>query len=273
MNKRKLNFNLSKNEQQPFHLVNISPWPIMLSISLSSLVLSFLMYFNYFKNGEIYFLISFILFCFYIAQWFSDIIIESTYEGHHTLKVQKGIRFGMCLFIMSEIMFFFSFFWAFFHIVMNCCVHTGGVWPPAGISSLDGLAFPLLNTVILLASGITLTWSHRAILSSQRYSTINGLIATIFYGILFTSIQYYEYTIAPFCINDTAFGSLFYMLTGFHGIHVLIGTIFLIVCLFRLCNYHFTKTHHVGYECCIWYWHFVDVVWLFLYIALYVWSK
>ena len=178
----------------------------------------------------------------------------------------------MCLFIVSEIMFFFSFFWSFFHSTFIMSVFIGDIWPPVDVFSLDPWAFPSLNTIILLSSGITITWSHRSILSLQRHSTINGLIITIFYGILFTFIQYYEYTIAPFCINDSIFGSLFFMLTGFHGIHVFVGSIFLVVCLIRLCNYHFTSNHHVGYECCIWYWHFVDVVWLFLFVVIYIWG-
>jgi cytochrome c oxidase subunit 3 len=272
MKKKSLNFYLSKHEQQPFHLVDVSPWPIMLSIALFSFFLSFLLYFNYFKNGLFYFLASFFLVCFYLSQWFLDIIVEATFEGHHTLKVQQGIKLGMCLFIVSEIMFFFSFFWSFFHSTFIMSVFIGDIWPPVDVFSLDPWAFPSLNTIILLSSGITITWSHRSILSLQRHSTINGLIITIFYGILFTFIQYYEYTIAPFCINDSIFGSLFFMLTGFHGIHVFVGSIFLVVCLIRLCNYHFTSNHHVGYECCIWYWHFVDVVWLFLFVVIYIWG-
>lgn len=266
------NNNILKNEQHPFHMVDYSLWPLMTSFSLLNLVFSFLSYFHYFKGGNYHFLFSFIILCFYLFRWFSDIIIESTFEGHHSFKVQEGIRLGMILFIISEIMFFFSFFWAFFHSSLSPSIGIGCIWPPQGISVLDPWGLPLWNTVILLSSGVTITCAHRAILVGERTMTNNGLITTIFYGILFTIIQYYEYKMAPFSINDSIYGSLFFMLTGFHGIHVLIGSIFLLICLYRQINYQFTRIHHVGLECSIWYWHFVDVVWLFLFIVVYIWG-
>jgi len=270
--KKRLNYNLKLNEQHPFHLVDISPWPLMTSMSLLSLCLSFIMYFHFFSNGTFYFLESFFILCFYLCRWFTDIIVEATYEGHHTYKVQQGIRIGMCLFIASEIMFFFSFFWAFFHASLAPSIDIGGVWPPISIETLDPWGLPLLNTIILLSSGVTITWAHRAILSSDRNGVTNSLLATIGYGLFFSSIQYYEYAVAPFSINDSIYGSLFFMLTGFHGLHVLIGTIFLIVCLLRHLKYHFTTSHHVGFEAAAWYWHFVDVVWLFLFVVVYIWG-
>ena len=266
------NHNIKNNEQHPFHMVDPSPWPIMTSFSLLSLALSFVSYFHYFQNGSYHFIFSFIICCFYLFRWFSDIIVESTFEGHHTFKVQLGIRLGMCLFIASEVMFFFSFFWAFFHCSLAPSVGIGCIWPPLGIVTLDPWGLPLLNTTILLSSGITITWCHRGILAGERLITTKGLIATIFYGIIFTFIQGYEYNLAPFSINDGIFGSLFFLLTGFHGVHVLIGTIFLIVCLYRQINYHFIRRQHIGLECGIWYWHFVDVVWLFLFVVIYIWG-
>ena len=257
---KKLNYNIKQNEQHPFHLVDVSPWPIMTAISLFSLTLSFLMYFNYFNNGLTFFYISFTIFLFYLWRWFTDIVEEATFEGHHTHRVQRGVRMGMALFIVSEIMFFFSFFWAFFHGSLSAAIDIGCIWPPQSINPLDPWGLPLLNTIILLSSGVTITWAHRAILSGNWLDMTNGLSITIFYGLLFTAIQYYEYTVAPFCINDSIFGSLFFMLTGFHGCHVLIGTIFLIVCLYRHLKLHFSINHHVGFECAIWYWHFVDGV-------------
>lgn len=155
----------------------------------------------------------------YMFRWFADIVIESTYEGHHTFKVQQGIRLGMCLFIVSEIMFFFSFFWAFFHCSLSPAIAIGFIWPPLGIITLDPFSLPLLNTIILLSSGVTITCAHRAIIVGERNATTNGLISTIFYGIVFTFIQIYEYNVAPFSINDGIWGSLFFMLTGFHGFH------------------------------------------------------
>ena len=217
-------------------------------------------------------IVSFCILVFYLFRWFSDIIVESTFEGYHTGKVQQGIRFGMCLFIVSEIMFFFSFFWGFFHCSLAPAVAIGYSWPPLNIVTLDPWGLPLWNTIILLSSGITITCCHKAILAGERSTTINSLIATVGYGVIFTFVQMYEYNIAPFSMNDSVFGSLFFMLTGFHGIHVFVGTLMLIVCLYRQINYHFIRRQHVGLECSIWYWHFVDVVWLFLFVVIYIWG-
>ena len=266
------NFNKYTNELHPFHMVNSSPWPLFTSLSLLNLALSFISYFHFFKGGSYHFLLSLGLVIFYMFRWFADIIIEATYEGCHTTKVQQGIRLGMVLFIVSEVCFFFSFFWAFFHSSLAPSLSIGFVWPPVGIITLDPWGLPLWNTIILLSSGVSITCAHRAILAGERSATINGLIFTILYGIIFIFVQAYEYSVAPFSINDGIFGSLFFMLTGFHGFHILVGTIFLIVCLYRQINYHFTRRHHVGLEASIWYWHFVDVVWLFLFVLVYIWG-
>jgi cytochrome c oxidase subunit 3 len=201
----------------------------MTSFSLFGLTLSFISYFHYFKGGNYHLIFSFILLCFYLFRWFSDIIVESTFEGNHTFKVQQGIRLGMCLFIVSEIMFFFSFFWAFFHCSLSPSIGIGCVWPPFGISTLDPWGLPLWNTIILLSSGVTITCAHKGILAAERISTTNGLIATISYGVIFTFIQSYEYIIAPFSINDGIFGSLFFMLTGFHGIHDSLSVLYFVI--------------------------------------------
>ena len=269
---KRLNINYSLGEQHPFHLVNISPWPFMTSISLFTTVLSFVFYFHYFNSAINYVCCSFIVLSFYLFRWFTDIIDESSIYGYHTLKVQRGIRLGMCLFIASEIMFFFSFFWAFFHASLAPSIDIGCLWAPAGIIRIDPWGLPLLNTVLLLTSGLTVTWAHRAALSGSWFEVSKGLYATIVYGTIFTLIQYYEYTVAPFSINDSIYGSLFFILTGFHGIHVLVGTFFLFVCLVRHFKLNFTVNHHVGLEAAIWYWHFVDVVWMFLFITVYIWG-
>lgn len=266
------NFNKQSNEQHPFHLVNPSPWPFMLALSLLNLALSFLLYFHYFKNGEYSLKVAFLFFLFFLYKWFKDIIIEATFEGHHTFKVQQGIKLGMVLFIISEVMFFFSFFWAYFHCSLSPSVAIGCVWPPLGINPIDPWALPLLNTIILLSSGITITWCHRACLSGSRKGVTDGLLATLALAIFFSLIQYYEYTTATFCINDGIYGSLFFVLTGFHGFHIIIGSIILAVCLVRHANYHFTTDQHVGLLCGIWYWHFVDVVWLLLWVIVYIWG-
>jgi cytochrome c oxidase subunit 3 len=270
--KKLKNLNKVENEQHPFHLVEPSPWPLMTSMSLLSLVLSFILYFHYYRNGAAHFIISLAIFCFFLFRWFKDIIIEATFEGHHTLKVQKGIKLGMMLFIASEVMFFFSFFWAFFHCSLSPAISVGCVWPPIGIQPLDPWGLPLLNTIILLSSGVTITWTHRAIVSGDRHQVTISLISTIGYGLFFSAIQFYEYNVAPFSINDSVYGTLFFILTGFHGLHIIVGTIMLIVCLVRHINYHFTTNQHVGLECAIWYWHFVDVVWLFLLLVIYIWG-
>jgi len=270
--KKLKNSNSYISEQHPFHMVDSSPWPIMTSISLLSFVMVFVMYFHMFKFVNFVLLPVILILCLNIFRWFSDIVVESTYEGQHTFKVQQGIRLGMCLFIISEVMFFFSFFWGYFHCSLAPSISIGYVWPPINIISLDAWGLPLLNTIILLSSGITITCVHKAILIGERPFVINSLIWTIFYGIVFSVIQGYEYQVSPFSINDSVFGSLFFMLTGFHGFHVFVGTIFLIVCLYRQINYHFIRKQHIGLECCIWYWHFVDVVWVLLFVIVYIWG-
>jgi len=239
-------------------MVDLSPWPLLTSLSVLSVALSFISYFHYFRWGVFHLIVSLGILSFYLIRWFSDIIVESTFEGYHTSKVQTGVRFGMCLFIASEAMLFFSFFWSFFHCSLSPSVGVGCIWPPQGIHSLDPWGLPLWNTIILLSSGVTVTCVHKAMLVGERNSMTKGFIATIAYGVIFTFVQLYEYNVAPFSINDGIFGSLFFMLTGFHGAHVLIGTIFLIICYYRHLNYQFTINQHVGLECGIWYWHFVD---------------
>lgn len=263
--------NKTSNEKHPFHIVNPSPWPFYTSMSLWAFALQVIQFYQYMTN---YYLIFLTLGCFlYILKcWFMDIIIEATFEGHHTQKVQTNIRVGMALFIISEGMFFFSFFWAYFHFSLSSASSSGGIWPPLGIVTVDPWGLPLTNTAILLSSGITVTLTHSALISANRDSTTIGLLATIIYGLIFTCIQLYEYNVSSFSMSDGIFGALFYMCTGFHGIHVFIGDLFLLVSLIRHLDYHFTPKQHVGLECAIWYWHFVDVVWLFLYIIIYIWG-
>jgi cytochrome c oxidase subunit 3 len=206
------------------------------------------------------------------ATWFDNIIWEATFYGYHTKKVQKGIKFGMILFITSEIMLFFSFFWAFFHSSIAPAMEIGCVWPPKGIDALSPWAIPLLNTMILLTSGASLTWAHAALVGGYRLETITGLLFTIVLAVFFTACQGYEYLNAPFSISDSVYGTTFYMLTGLHGFHVIIGTLFIIVALYRFVVHHYTTERHIGFECAAWYWHFVDVVWIFLFLVVYSWG-
>jgi cytochrome c oxidase subunit 3 len=204
--------------------------------------------------------------------WWRDIIREATFEEQHTSIVQRGLRLGMVLFIISEIMFFFAFFWAFFHSSLSPTFNIGGVWPPTGINTIQTSGIPLTNTFILLTSGATVTWAHHGVIARAKRNSLTALIATIVLASLFTSLQMLEYFDAPFAISDSVFGSCFYLTTGFHGFHVFVGTISLTVSLVRLALNHYTSTHHFGFESAIWYWHFVDVVWLFLFITVYWWG-
>jgi len=201
--------------------------------------------------------------------WWRDVIREAEFQGHHTPIVQLGMRYGMILFISSEVMFFVAFFWAFFDASLY---PDTGIWPPAEVEPFDAFDIPLANTLILLLSGCTVTWAHAALLQGNRRDLVNGLGITILLGMAFTALQAYEYAHAAFGFTDGIYSSTFYMATGFHGFHVIVGTCFLIVCWFRARAGHFKPDHHFGFEAAAWYWHFVDVVWLFLFICIYWWG-
>jgi cytochrome c oxidase subunit III len=207
--------------------------------------------------------------------WFGNIIKEA-HAGYHTPVVQLHLRYGMILFIASEVMFFVGWFWAWFDFALfpsQLSEVIGGQWPPKAIEAvMDPFALPLLNTLILLCSGTTVTWAHHSLIHGDRDGLKKGLWATILLGIVFSAVQAYEYMHAPFDFGGNTYSSAFYMATGFHGFHVLVGTIFLIVCLVRAYKGHFTPRQHFGFEAAAWYWHFVDVVWLFLFVVIYVWG-
>lgn len=273
-------------QRHPFHLVKASPWPFLMSGSLFNTTVGIVMYFHYYTHGGKILLIGVLMTLYVMAAWWRDVIIEGTFEGHHTQAVQRGLRLGVVLFIASEVMFFFSFFWAFFHSSLSPAIQIGGIWPPKGIETVSYLGIPLVNTLILLFSGCTVTWHHYLVTSRKindlrdignneiyyRSECIFSLAVTVGLGVIFLGFQLFEYIHAPFTISDGIYGSTFYLLTGFHGIHVIVGTIFLFVCLVRYIKRHFSERHHVGLEAAIWYWHFVDVVWLILYLALYCWG-
>lgn len=264
---------ITKNTQKhPYHLVDPSPWPLVASLGCFFLTFGTVMFFHGYSGGNMLFTTGFITILYVMYTWWRDVVREATYEGQHTKQVQMGLRSGMLLFILSEVMFFFGFFWAFFHSALAPTPDIGSLWPPLGISTIDAWGVPLLNTIILLSSGATVTWAHHAIVFGDRKNSIEALIITIGLAVLFTCLQAFEYIEASFSISDSIYGSTFYLSTGFHGLHVIIGTIFLTVCTFRLINYHFTKEHHFGFEAAAWYWHFVDVVWLFLFVVIYWWG-
>lgn len=255
-----------------FHLVDPSPWPIMSGFGALMFTTGFVMYLHKFKGGFNLCLTGFLIIIYVMYVWWRDIVREATYEGQHTVAVQRGLRLGMILFIISEVMFFFAFFWAFFHSSLSPVFNIGGVWPPQHIQTIKASGIPLTNTVFLLTSGATVTWSHHAILARAKRHAIIGLLFTLLLAVLFTILQAIEYVEAPFSISDSVFGSCFFMTTGFHGFHVFVGTIALLVALIRLSLNHFTNTHHFGFESAAWYWHFVDVVWLFLFVTVYWWG-
>src|ERR1700730_10136165 len=263
---------ITKFQYFPFHLVTPSPWPILMSFSLLNLTVGAVLYMHGFLNGGIVLTIGFILTAFGMTLWFRDVITEGTYLGDHTKEVKHGLMLGVLLFIVSEVFAFLSVFWAFFHSSLSPAVEIGGSWPPMGITPLDPFAIPLLNTFLLLSSGAFITYAHHALIAGNRKGAIIGTIFTIILAIVFTALQYFEYSEAAFTMSDSVYGSAFYASTGLHGFHVIIGTIFISVGLFRIINYHLTDTHHQGHEAGILYWHFVDVVWLFLFMAVYFWG-
>nr|QWQ55656.1 cytochrome c oxidase subunit III [Zichya tenggerensis] len=259
------------HSNHPYHLVNPSPWPLTGAIGAMATTIGMVKWFHQYNNSLL--LIGLLLISLTMIQWWRDITREGTYQGLHTLPVSKGLRWGMILFIISEVFFFISFFWAFFHSSLSPSIELGSMWPPLGIQPFNPLQIPLLNTTILLASGVTVTWAHHSLMEGNYSQTTQSLFFTILLGIYFTMLQAYEYIEAPFTISDAVYGSTFFMATGFHGLHVIIGTTFLLTCLLRHLMCHFSPNHHFGFEAAAWYWHFVDVVWLFLYISIYWWGS
>lgn len=209
--------------------------------------------------------------------WWAEMVKEGQNGVDHTPVVRIGLRMGFILFVMSEVMFFVAWFWAFFKNAMYPMGPDSpaidGVWPPVGIETFDPFHLPLINTLILLCSGAACTWAHHALAhENNRKDMINGLLIAVLLGLVFTFFQGYEYSHATFGLGGSVYGGVFYMATGFHGFHVIVGTIFLFVCLMRAKAGHFTQEQHVGFEAAAWYWHFVDVVWLFLFAAVYIWG-
>nr|UWM10853.1 cytochrome c oxidase subunit III [Pseudocuneopsis sichuanensis] len=247
----------------------MSPWPFLSSVSIVCMVVGFVDWIN--GSSLALFLCGVILLTMVLLQWLRDVVRESD-QGWHTSYVAGNMRLGMVLFIISEVFFFFSFFWAFFSCSLVPSVEVGGIWPPVGIVSLNPFSLPLLNTAVLLGSGISVTWCHHAVLMGDRVEAIDGLIFTLLLGFYFTFLQVCEYKECSFTIADSVYGSLFYVMTGFHGVHVILGSILLLVSLFRLLGHGFSMERHLGLELSIWYWHFVDVVWVCLYLCVYWWG-
>jgi cytochrome c oxidase subunit 3 len=272
----------SHAKQHDYHLVDPSPWPIVGATATFILAVGAIMWMH---GAHPWIMLLGVLGVLYtMFMWWRDVVFEA-HRGDHTRIVQLHLRYGMILFIASEVMFFVAWFWAFFDaslyaneaIQASRVAVTGGQWPPKGIEVFNPYHLPLLNTLILLTSGTTVTWAHHSLIHDDRRGLIWGLALTILLGMLFTSIQAYEYAHAAFAFSRNSggniYGSTFFMATGFHGFHVIIGTIFLTVCFFRALAGHFRPAQHFGFEAAAWYWHFVDVIWLFLFACIYVWGS
>lgn len=257
--------------RHPYHIVDPRPWPVIVGVNVFSVARGLVLWFH--EKSMLLLLLGLFNLAVVSALWWRDVIREATYLGHHTTYVSRGLRIGMLLFIFSEALFFFGFFWAFFHSSIRPTPEIGCVWPPYGIEVIRPFAIPLLNTAILLGSGFRITWAHHALIEGDQGQASLGLFFTILLGVIFTGLQAKEYIDAPFTIADRVYGSVFFVTTGFHGLHVIIGTIFLSVRLYRVLSHHYSVGHHLGFEFAAWYWHFVDVVWIFLYLCLYWWGS
>nr|YP_010118109.1 cytochrome c oxidase subunit III [Sogatella kolophon]QPN54203.1 cytochrome c oxidase subunit III [Sogatella kolophon] len=258
-------------KNHPFHLVTNSPWPILTSFAIMNVLIGSVSVFN--NKNEWFMKFSIVILILNMYQWWRDVKRESSIKGDHTMIVKKMIKMGMMLFILSEIMFFLSFFWSFFHASLAPSVEIGLKWPPKGILPFNPMEIPLLNTIVLLSSGASITWAHHSLISKNLKQTIISMLITIKLGIYFSILQWWEYINASFTISDSIFGSTFFLTTGFHGIHVLIGTVFIMVALQSINSLKSNKINHLSMELSAWYWHFVDVVWLFLYLVIYWWNK
>ncbi|WP_414709839.1 cytochrome c oxidase subunit 3 [Reyranella sp.] len=276
--------------KHPYHLVDPSPWPALGALGAFIMMFGFALGMHpemlgpevesVLKAINWWILLpglAIVLLTMYL--WWGDVIVES--RTFHSAVVQIGLRYGMILFIASEVLFFAAFFWAFFDSAlypnaMDMPARTeadGGVWPPKGVTVIAPFDLPFMNTLILLLSGTTVTWAHHAILENNKRDAVRGLLLTVILGLCFTGIQAYEYFHAPFGFRDNIYSSTFFMATGFHGFHVMVGTTFLLVCLFRAMKGQFKPNQHFGFEAAAWYWHFVDVVWLFLFFCIYWWGS
>ncbi len=253
-----------------YHLVDPSPWPALGALSALLMASGFIWYMH--EGPPFLGAIGLLMLLYTMFVWWRDVVREAKDEGHHTPVVQLHLRFGMILFIASEVMFFAAFFWAFFNSSLMPTEVTGSTWPPEGVEAMHAWELPFLNTVILLTSGATVTWAHHALKHGNQKQLIWGLALTVLLGVIFLCIQGYEYSAAAFGFREGIYSSTFYMATGFHGFHVTVGAIFLGVCLWRSMKGHFKPEQHLGFEAAAWYWHFVDVVWLFLFIWVYWWG-
>lgn len=260
------------NKYHPFHIISMSPWPIVastLALILTSQTSTRLSGAN--KSTTIK--VTSILTLVTATAWWTDSFKEARKEGFHQKPVTTGLKIGILLFITSEVMFFLRFFWAYFHERISPNIEIGQIWPPNKIKRFNPVNVPLLNTLILISSGVSVTWSHHAIIKNKKSQALKRLIVTCALGVYFSILQFIEYKQAEFRMNDSSYGSVFFLATGFHGIHVIIGSTFLLTTIVIIKTYSISKKHHTGFEMAAWYWHFVDIIWLFLYLSIYWWGK
>lgn len=265
------NFFAPASLKTPFLALGGSFWPLILSISLLILTLNLVLWFHL-KVSLLIVLVSLSLVTSLIFVWWRDVIRESIL-GFHTRKLELRIRSGFLLFILSEVFFFVSFFWAFYDASLSPTVELGIVWPPLGILPLEVYSIPLLNTVILLSSGVSVTWAHHSLINNYFMDSVLSLGFTIVLGIYFLAMQYVEYSESAFSLADGIYGTTFFLCTGFHGFHVIVGTLYLSYVFMLILRGFLLYNHHFSFEAAAWYWHFVDVVWLFLYLSIYWWGS
>jgi cytochrome c oxidase subunit 3 len=265
---------VSSGLKQPYHLVDPSPWPLTGAIGGGLTVVGIIMAAHF--GNYLWLVLGLVVVLATMFMWWRDVLKESATPGLHSAVVRLGLRYGMMMFIASEVMFFVAFFWAYFHFALypeHVSGATTPMWPPAGIHTFDPFHFPFLNTMILLLSGCTVTWAHHSLIEGNRRGLVIGLLLTVLLGLSFTTFQAIEYSDAPFkFVGGGVYPATFFLATGFHGFHVIVGTLFLLVCLFRANAGGFTPERHFGFEAAAWYWHFVDVVWLFLFVCIYLWG-
>nr|UTN43105.1 cytochrome c oxidase subunit 3 [Pectinopygus varius] len=261
---------MKKSYFHPFHIVELSPWPLVGSLAVGSMLVNL---YSLLSGGTmIPAVVSLISTILVSVQWWRDVIRESAFQGNHTSYVCSGLYLGVSMFIVSEVFFFFSFFFGYFFIALNPDISLGD-WPPVGVQPMSYMGVPVVNTVLLLSSGVSITWAHHSILESNQVNVKLGLSLTVLLGLVFLVFQGFEYFECSFSMADSVYGSLFFIATGFHGLHVMVGMIFILVCSVRVWKNHFSNKHHLGLEASIWYWHFVDVVWLFLFLTVYWWGS
>lgn len=264
---------MASTRKHLFHVLPESPWPLFIGIG----AFFFLSSLAFFMHGVAYtirpFIAAMVILVVAAGKWVDDIIDEATGAGDHTIAVQMGLTSGFLLFLLTEIMLFIGFFWAFFNASLCPTIVIGAEFPPIGITVIPIYLFPLYNTCLLLLSGITVTWLHKAVMLGSYKESIDAFFLTIFLGLCFFILQMFEYYESPFSYNSSVYGCSFFMLTGLHGLHVFVGIVCLFLSFLRLIANHYTIKHHNGLIYAIWYWHFVDVVWLILFITVYFWGS